>query len=75
MVQYDVELVHQIEKLIGHELEMYDVKESDVLKGISRVFKAHRKAAMQAAEHEQADERRGISKSNSKNKKTSARRA
>lgn len=60
MLQYDVELVHQIEKLIGHDLEAYDVKEGEVLKGISRVFKAHRRAAMQAAEHEQADERKGI---------------
>ena len=59
MLQYDVQLIHQIEGLMGHQLEVFDMKEADVLKGISRVFKAHRKAAMQAAEHEQAEQQRG----------------
>lgn len=57
--QYDVDLVHQIEELVGHELLALELAEADVLKDISRVFKAHRKAAMRAAEHEQAQEQRG----------------
>lgn len=59
MVQYDVDLVHQIEALVGHELQAFSMQEAEVLKGISRVFKAHRKAAMVAAEHERAEEGRG----------------
>ncbi|KAI5078918.1 hypothetical protein GOP47_0006589 [Adiantum capillus-veneris] len=43
--QYDVDLVHEIETLIGKQLEEYKVDEDDVLKGITKVFKAKRLAA------------------------------
>ena len=68
-MQYDVELVHKIEGLIGHELQPFELEESAVLKGISKVFKAHRKAAMQAAEHQQAAEQSGRANHGSKRKK------
>ncbi|MCO5557113.1 hypothetical protein L7F22_010669 [Adiantum nelumboides] len=43
--QYDVDLVHEIESLIGKQLEEYKVGEDDVLKGITKVFKAKRLAS------------------------------
>ncbi|MCO5550086.1 hypothetical protein L7F22_003565 [Adiantum nelumboides] len=43
--QYDVDLVHEIELLIGKQLEEYKVDEDDVLKGITKVFKAKRLAS------------------------------
>ncbi|KAH7373735.1 hypothetical protein KP509_17G072400 [Ceratopteris richardii] len=43
--QYDVNLVHEIESLIGKELEEYILEEDDVLKGITKVFKAKRLAS------------------------------
>ncbi|CAI5482851.1 unnamed protein product [Closterium sp. Yama58-4] len=49
--QYDVHLVHSIEKLIGRQLaECTDVTESDVLKCISKVFKARRAALLKVSE-------------------------
>lgn len=35
--QYDVELVHSIEALIGHQLEEHKMDEAEVLKGITKV--------------------------------------
>lgn len=58
-MQYDLELVQKIEKLIGHQLARYEMSERDVLKGITRVYKARRAAAMRKAERDANDERRG----------------
>jgi len=50
-VQYDIELVHSIEAVVGHELkESTALEEAAVLKGITRVFSAKRAAALRAAE-------------------------
>ena len=51
-VQYDVELTHHIEDLIGHQLAEYEMKESEVLKGITRVYAAKRAAKLRALEEE-----------------------
>ena len=51
-MQYDVELTHHIEDLIGHQLAEYEVKESEVLKGITRVYAAKRAAKLRALEEE-----------------------
>ena len=49
--QYDIELVHSIEAVVGHELkESAALEEAAVLKGITRVFRAKRAAALRAAE-------------------------
>ncbi|CAI5485401.1 unnamed protein product [Closterium sp. Naga37s-1] len=51
VTQYDVHLVHSIEKLIGRQLaECTDVTEGDVLKCISKVFKARRAALLKVSE-------------------------
>ena len=50
VTQYDVDLVHDIEGLTNVTLEAYDMDEAAVLKGITRVFKAKRAAAMRIAE-------------------------
>ncbi|KAK9801345.1 hypothetical protein WJX73_007408 [Symbiochloris irregularis] len=73
VTQYDVELVHQIEELVGHQLSALELDEKEVLKDISKVFKAHRKAVMQAAEHEQAQEQRGRPQKSNQNKKKKQR--
>ena len=51
-MQYDVELIHHIEDLIGHQLAEYEMKESEVLKGITRVYAAKRSAQLKALEDE-----------------------
>lgn len=35
--QHDVELVHKIEELIGHQLNEFKQEEAEVLKGITKV--------------------------------------
>lgn len=57
VTQYDVELVHSIEALIGHQLAAYEMPEAEVLKGITRVY-----AAKRAAQLALADEGSGRSK-------------
>lgn len=37
VTQYDVQLVHSIEELIGHQLEEYKLEEAEVLKSITKV--------------------------------------
>lgn len=37
MWQYDVELVQEIEKVVGKKLEEHETKEDEVLKGITAV--------------------------------------
>jgi len=51
-VQYDVELIHHIEDLVGHQLSEYEMKESDVLKDITRVYNAKRAAQLRAVDDE-----------------------
>ncbi|KAL2653879.1 hypothetical protein R1flu_022007 [Riccia fluitans] len=46
VTQYDVELVHEIEKTIGKKLEEHKTVEDEVLKGITEVYKAKRVAAL-----------------------------
>ena len=48
VTQYDVDLVHAIEARVGHALTEAAVDEGEVLKGMSRVFKARRAAALAA---------------------------
>ena len=50
VTQYDVSLVQAIEARIGHQLVDARLDEGEVLKGITRVFKARRAAALAAAE-------------------------
>jgi ATP-dependent RNA helicase DDX49/DBP8 len=50
VTQHDVDLVHAIEARVGHMLTEAAVDERDVLKGMSRVFKARRAAALAAAD-------------------------
>lgn len=38
LLQYDVDLIHDIEELIGKKLEECQVEEDQVLKGITMVF-------------------------------------
>jgi hypothetical protein len=38
LLQYDVDLIHDIEELIGKKLEECQVEEDQVLKGITTVF-------------------------------------
>ena len=61
-MQYDVDLVHKIEKLIGHELEEYHMDEKTVLKNITKVYTARRTATMIASEQESRDEQKGKTK-------------
>lgn len=37
VTQYDVELVHQVEAVVGTTLAAYDMPEKEVLKGITKV--------------------------------------
>jgi superfamily II DNA/RNA helicase len=37
VTQYDVQLVHAIEELVGHSLEAHSLDEAEVLKGITKV--------------------------------------
>lgn len=46
ITQYDVELVHDIEDLLGKKLEEYEVEEDKVLKTITKVYKAKRVAML-----------------------------
>ena len=60
MTQYDVQLVHAIEDLIGKKLEAYEAPEREVLKEITRVYAARRLATLRVAdEEEQASLRPG----------------
>ncbi|GIL57572.1 hypothetical protein Vafri_12776 [Volvox africanus] len=55
VTQYDVQLVHAIEELIGHKLEEHKLDEQEVLKGITKVYSAKRAAMLRAAEEEGLD--------------------
>uniref|UniRef100_A0A061REB1 ATP-dependent RNA helicase DDX49/DBP8 n=1 Tax=Tetraselmis sp. GSL018 TaxID=582737 RepID=A0A061REB1_9CHLO len=59
VTQFDVELVHRVEALIGSQLTKYEMDEAEVLKGITKVYTAKRTAAMRLAEQrEDAENRR-----------------
>ena len=49
-VQYDVELLRTVEGLIGHELNELKLEEREVLKGMTKVYKAKRSAMVRAQE-------------------------
>ncbi|KAI3436614.1 hypothetical protein D9Q98_006031 [Chlorella vulgaris] len=53
VTQYDIELVQQIEGLVGQQLEQYEMEEAEVLKGITKVYTAKRSATLRVAEEEQ----------------------
>ncbi|CAI0450486.1 unnamed protein product [Linum tenue] len=46
VTQYDVDLVHEIEGVVGKQFEQFECKEKDVLSGITKVYKAKRVASM-----------------------------
>ncbi len=50
--QHDVELLQHIEDLIGHQLKELQLDEKDVLKDITKVYKAERAARIRALEDE-----------------------
>ena len=54
-----MELVQKIEKLLGHKLDSYEMKEKDVLKGITKVYTARRTAALRKAEEDSHMESKG----------------
>ncbi|KAH9299172.1 hypothetical protein KI387_030854, partial [Taxus chinensis] len=63
VTQYQVKLVHEIEAVIGKQLEEYNCKEDEVLKGITMVYKAKRMAKMRMVDdgfEEKAKERKEI---------------
>lgn len=65
--QYDIDLVHNIEDLIGHKLEKFEVDEAEALKGITRVYAARRAATLRLAEEE--DKRGNAGRAMKKNEK------
>jgi len=58
ITQYDVELLHKVEAIIGAQLGKYELPEDEVLKGITKVYTAKRAAAMTLAD-QATDEREG----------------
>ena len=54
-----MELVQEIEKMLGHKLAPYEMKEKEVLKNITKVYAARRAAIMRAAEERSKAERQG----------------
>lgn len=54
-----MELVQEIEKMIGHKLEDYKMGEKEVLKEITKVYTARRAAIMRVAEERSKAERQG----------------
>ncbi|KAJ0040217.1 hypothetical protein Pint_28560 [Pistacia integerrima] len=59
--QNDVDLVHEIEAVIGKQLEGFECKEKDVLSDITRVYKARRVVTMKSKDNgfeEKAKERK-----------------
>ncbi|KAJ0098541.1 hypothetical protein Patl1_20811 [Pistacia atlantica] len=61
ILQNDVDLVHEIEAVIGKQLEEFECKEKDVLSDITRVYKARRVATMKSMDdgfEEKAKERK-----------------
>ncbi|KAG2501639.1 hypothetical protein HYH03_000143 [Edaphochlamys debaryana] len=55
VTQYDVQLVHAIEELLGHQLAEHKLEEAEVLKGITKVYSAKRAAMLRVAEEEGLD--------------------
>ncbi|MCL7039782.1 hypothetical protein MKW94_014308, partial [Papaver nudicaule] len=46
ITQNDVDLIHEIESVVGKQLDKFECKENDVLAEISKVYKARRVATM-----------------------------
>lgn len=55
VTQYDVDLVHAIEGVIGHQLAEHVMEEGEVLKAITRVYAAKRAANLALLEQEGKD--------------------
>ncbi|EFN58860.1 hypothetical protein CHLNCDRAFT_48551 [Chlorella variabilis] len=53
VTQYDIDLVQQIEVLVGQQLGKFELEEAEALKGITKVYSAKRAAALRVAEEEQ----------------------
>lgn len=61
VTQYDIELVHKIEALIGRQLEIYEMNEDKVLKLVTRVYTAKKAALLQQTKEEAFKEASGTS--------------
>ncbi|XP_050225558.1 DEAD-box ATP-dependent RNA helicase 36 [Mercurialis annua] len=46
ITENDVDLIHEIEAVVGKQMEQFDCKENDVLSDITKVYKAKRVATM-----------------------------
>jgi ATP-dependent RNA helicase DDX49/DBP8 len=53
VTQFDIQLLHAIEDVVGHKLEAYDVDENEAIQDITRVLAARRSAIL-ASEAERA---------------------
>ncbi|KAJ4710242.1 DEAD-box ATP-dependent RNA helicase [Melia azedarach] len=61
ITQNDIDLIHQIEAVLGKQLEEFECKEQEVLSDITRVYKARRVATMKLMDdgfEEKAKERK-----------------
>uniref|UniRef100_A0A0N4ZQ23 RNA helicase n=1 Tax=Parastrongyloides trichosuri TaxID=131310 RepID=A0A0N4ZQ23_PARTI len=54
VTQYDVEIYQKIESLIGKKLDLYETKESDVMKLVERVSEANNAARIEMKEMEES---------------------
>lgn len=85
VTQNDIDLIHEIEAVLGKQLEQFECKENEVLSDITRVYKAKRVATMKMMDdgfEEKAKERKkqklkslaekGLLKKNRKRKKKSS---
>ncbi|MEW5314214.1 MAG: hypothetical protein WDW38_005728 [Sanguina aurantia] len=55
VTQYDIQLVHKIEELVGHKLGQYEMAETEVLAGITKVYSSKRAAMLRIAEEDGLD--------------------
>ncbi|KAL0924720.1 hypothetical protein M5K25_005573 [Dendrobium thyrsiflorum] len=61
ITQNDVELIHEIENVVGKQLDAFECKEKEVLEDITKVYKARRVARMKMIDdgfEEKAEERK-----------------
>ncbi|MCL7021660.1 hypothetical protein MKW94_012718 [Papaver nudicaule] len=82
VTQNDVDLIHEIETVVGKQLEKFECKENDVLAELSKVYKARRVAKMkmlddgfeQKAEDRKAQKLKTLSEKGLLKEKTKKRR-
>ncbi|GAX86279.1 hypothetical protein CEUSTIGMA_g13691.t1 [Chlamydomonas eustigma] len=55
ITQHDIQLLHKIEELVGHQLSEFKVEEAEALKGITKVYGAKRAAMLKVAEEDGLD--------------------